>query len=358
MNTKRLHVNNNGSFAYDIVIEDSFAGLARELSLCNVSKRRVCIVTESKVSTYYLEEIKEILRPICKEVTEFIFPEGEEHKNLSTIHDIYEHLIHHEFDRKDLLLALGGGVTGDMTGFAAATYLRGIDFVQVPTSLLAQVDSSIGGKTGVDFENYKNMVGAFYMPKLVYINTHTVHTLSQRQFVSGMGEVIKHGLIRDKNYYLWMKDHRDAINIRDDQVMSELIEWSCRIKKEVVEEDPKEEGIRALLNFGHTFGHSIEKLMDFKLTHGECVGIGAILASAMSCRRGLISQQEYEDIVSVFASFHFPPLPEELDTKKIVEETRHDKKMEHGSIKFILLQQVGQAQIYKDVSPEEMLTVF
>lgn len=358
METKRLEVKNDGRFAYDIVIQSSLGGLAEELEKLNVSNRRICIVTETNVAGLYLEEVKKCIAPLCRELTEFIFPEGEEHKNLSTIHQIYEHLIHHEFDRKDLLVALGGGVTGDMTGFAAATYLRGIDFVQVPTSLLSQVDSSIGGKTGVDFECYKNMVGAFYMPKLVYINTHTIQTLSQRQFVSGMGEVIKHGLIRDKNYYEWMKEHREAINERDDEVMAELIAWSCRIKKEVVEEDPKEHGIRAFLNFGHTFGHSIEKIMNFSLTHGECVGIGAVLAASMSCKRGYISQEELEDIKEVFQSFHFPALPEEADPALVVKETRHDKKMEHGSIKFILLKEVGQAEIYKDVTEEEMLSAF
>ena len=257
-----------------------------------------------------------------------------------------------------MLIALGGGVGGDLTGFAAATYLRGVDFVQVPTSLLSQVDSSIGGKTGVDFQSYKNMVGAFYMPKLVYINIRTLETLSEREFHSGLGEVIKHGLIRDKDYYAWIKENREAIARREPEVLAQMVEGSCKIKRAVVEEDPREQGIRALLNFGHTFGHSIEKLMDFSLTHGECVGIGCVLAAAMSRKRGYISEKEYEDIAEMFGYFDFPAVPEQLKPEEIIRETRHDKKMEHGTIKFILLRAVGEADIFKDVSEAEMRDVF
>lgn len=355
MEYSRLAVKNEGTFAYDIVINDSFLALAEEMKKLNMDQRKVCIVTETNVAQIYLDEILHILEPVCKQVYSYVFPAGEENKNLETVNGVYKYLIDHEFDRKDMLVALGGGVTGDLTGFTAATYLRGIDFVQVPTSLLSQVDSSIGGKTGVDYEAYKNMVGAFYMPKLVYINTSTVKTLDERQFTSGMGEIIKHGLIQNADYYQWMKEHRDAILSRDDEVMARLIEGSCKIKRAVVEEDPKEHGIRAFLNFGHTFGHSIEKLMDFRLTHGECVGIGAVIAAAMSWHRGYISQEEYKDIADAFAYFRFPALPEELDLAMVVKETRHDKKMEHGKIKFILLSCVGQAEIFRDVTEEEML---
>lgn len=236
--------------------------------------------------------------------------------------------------------------------------MRGIDFLQIPTTLLAQVDSSIGGKTGVDFQSYKNMVGAFYMPKLVYINIRTLETLSEREFHSGLGEVIKHGLIRDKDYYAWIKENRETIARREPEVLAQMVEGSCKIKRAVVEEDPREQGIRALLNFGHTFGHSIEKLMDFSLTHGECVGIGCVLAAAMSRKRGYISEKEYEDIAEMFGYFDFPAVPEQLKPEEIIRETRHDKKMEHGTIKFILLRAVGEADIFKDVSEAEMRDVF
>ena len=357
MKTKRLEVRAEGKKVYDIVIESSFSKLVEELSSFGIKERKLCIVTEDHVASYYLEEVKNILEGQCAKLEVYIFQEGEASKNLSTVDSLYQFLITHEFDRKDMLLALGGGVTGDLTGFAAATYLRGIDFVQIPTSLLAQVDSSIGGKTGVDYHAYKNMVGAFYMPKLVYINVSTVKTLSERQYHSGLGEVIKHGLIRDKAYFEWIRDNKEAIAEREDAALAYIIEGSCQIKRAVVEEDPKEHGVRATLNFGHTLGHSIEKLMNFSLTHGECVAIGSLLAADISCKRGYISEAENRDIKEVYKYFDFPVLPEELNAQDIVKETRHDKKMEHGKIKFILLAKVGEAKIYQDVTSEEMLEI-
>ena len=357
MKTKRLEVRAEGKKVYDIVIESSFSKLVEELSSFGIKERKLCIVTEDHVASYYLEEVKNILEGQCAKLEVYIFQEGEASKNLSTVDSLYQFLITHEFDRKDMLLALGGGVTGDLTGFAAATYLRGIDFVQIPTSLLAQVDSSIGGKTGVDYHAYKNMVGAFYMPKLVYINVSTVKTLSERQYHSGLGEVIKHGLIRDKAYFEWIRDNKEAIAEREDAALAYIIEGSCQIKRAVVEEDPKEHGVRATLNFGHTLGHSIEKLMNFSLTHGECVAIGSLLAADISCKRGYISEAENRDIKEVYKYFDFPVLPEELNAQDIVKETRHDKKMEHGRIKFILLAKVGEAKIYQDVTAEEMLEI-
>ena len=357
METKRLEVTAEGKKVYDIVIENNFNQLVKELSVFGIKERKLCIVTERQVASYYLEEVCSLLEKECAKLEVYIFQEGEESKYLSTVDSLYHFLITHEFDRKDMLLALGGGVTGDLTGFAAATYLRGIDFVQIPTSLLAQVDSSIGGKTGVDYHAYKNMVGAFYMPKLVYINVNTVKTLSERQYHSGLGEVIKHGLIRDKAYFEWMKDNKEAVAKREDEALAYMIEGSCEIKRAVVEEDPKEHGVRALLNFGHTLGHSIEKLMNFSLAHGECVAVGSLLAADISCQRGYISEEENKEIKELYAYFDFPVLPEELKAEDIVKETRHDKKMEHGKIKFILLDKVGEATIYQDVTPEEMLTV-
>ena len=354
---KRLEVTAEGKKVYDIVIGDSFSNLVKELSVFGIKERKLCIVTERQLASYYLEEVKRILEGACAKLEVYIFQEGEASKNLSTVDHLYHFLITHEFDRKDMLLALGGGVTGDLTGFAAATYLRGIDFVQIPTSLLAQVDSSIGGKTGVDYQAYKNMVGAFYMPKLVYINVNTVKTLSERQYHSGLGEVIKHGLIRDKEYFDWIEQNKQAIADREDAAVAHMIEGSCLIKRAVVEEDPKEHGVRALLNFGHTLGHSIEKLMNFSLTHGECVAIGSLLAADISCKRGYISEKENEEIKEVYRYFDFPALPEELHAEDIVKETRHDKKMEHGKIKFILLDKVGEAAIHQDVTPEEMIGV-
>ena len=352
-----LQVKRNDEFYYPIVFRKNFEDLSNQLKTLKLQERKCCIVTDSNVAPIYLETVKKELEKVSDTIISIILPAGEENKTLAQIQNIYENLIKAHFDRKDLLFALGGGVVGDMTGFAAATYLRGIDFIQIPTTLLAQVDSSIGGKTGVDYHAYKNMVGAFYMPKLVYINVNTVKTLSERQYHSGLGEVIKHGLIRDKAYFEWMKDNKEAVAKREDEALAYMIEGSCEIKRAVVEEDPKEHGVRALLNFGHTLGHSIEKLMNFSLAHGECVAVGSLLAADISCQRGYISEEENKEIKELYAYFDFPALPEELKAEDIVKETRHDKKMEHGKIKFILLDKVGEAAIYQDVTPEEMLTV-
>ena len=252
--TDRLTICRNGDPIYDICMKTSFDGLKKETEAFDLRDHKICIVTDSNVAALYLEEVKAVLSQCCSKISVFIFPAGEENKNLNTVKELYEHLIREHFDRKDMLAALGGGVTGDLCGFAAATYLRGIDFIQIPTTLLSQVDSSIGGKTGVDFDAYKNMVGAFHMPRLVYTNLEALLTLPKEQFSSGMGEVIKHGLIRDKAYYQWLKDNHDAIMARDLSVCREMVFWSNEIKKAVVEKDPTEQGERAYLNFGHTLG--------------------------------------------------------------------------------------------------------
>ena len=203
-----MDVTKDGVLAYRIYFERSFEQLPKRLLELGADRRKICIVSDSCVASWYLREVQDAVGSVCADVVSYTFPAGEDHKNLDTVKDVYRFLIEKKFDRKDLLLALGGGVTGDLTGFAAATYLRGIDFVQVPTTLLAQVDSSIGGKTGVDFDCYKNMVGAFHQPKMVYINIETLKTLSQEQFFCGMGEVLKHGLIKDQAYYEWTIRHR------------------------------------------------------------------------------------------------------------------------------------------------------
>ena len=356
--SKSLMINNQAHEPiYEIVFETAFEKLAEKVKQIGLEGRKVCIVMDSNTSHLYGEKVRKVLEPVSAKVISFQFPAGELHKTLDVVRDIYKELIESHFDRKDYLAALGGGVVGDITGFAAATYLRGISFIQIPTTLLSQSDSSVGGKTGVDFDGYKNMVGAFYMPKLVYINVNTVKTLSKRQYHSGLGEVIKHGLIRDKAYFEWMKANKEAVAKREDEALAYMIEGSCEIKRAVVEEDPKEHGVRALLNFGHTLGHSIEKLMNFSLAHGECVAVGSLLAADISCQRGYISEEENKEIKELYAYFDFPALPEELQAEDIVKETRHDKKMEHGKIKFILLDKVGEAAIYQDVTPEEMLMV-
>lgn len=351
----RLTVTNDNKPIYDIVFRDSFGPLGKELETFSSVNRRICIVTETTVGALYLNEVMEIVAPVAKSVTSFVFEAGEVNKNLDTVNRLYEHLIQHKFDRKDMLIALGGGVTGDLTGFAAATYLRGIDFIQVPTSLLSQVDSSIGGKTGVDFKSYKNMVGAFHMPKLVYMNIGVLKTLPEREFNCGLGEIIKHGLIKDREYLAFIESEKEKIKAKQEDVLREMIYRSCLIKKGVVERDPKEMGERATLNFGHTLGHAIEKKMDFSLLHGECVALGSIAAMYISWKMGQITKEEYERYKALIEWFDYPKLPAKLDPEDIVAITKLDKKMEQGQVKFIILKEIGEAAIVKTVTDERMI---
>ena len=357
MKTITVHDNKNHPI-YDIVFSKDYSSLKETLISRNLifEGRRVCIVSESNVAPLYLNDVSEIFSGCGAQVTSYIFEAGEKHKNLQTVQKLYEHLILSKFDRKDLLVALGGGVTGDLTGFGAATYLRGIDFIQLPTSLLSQVDSSTGGKTGVDFNAYKNMVGAFHQPKLVYINLGALKTLKEREYLSGMGEIIKHGLIKDSSYYEWLKSNADKILDRDLDTLETMVFESCQIKRRVVENDPEEKGERALLNFGHTLGHAIEKLSDFKMLHGECVSAGACAAAYISFRRGLIQKSDYEDICNTFRQFKLPTVLHEKNifADNIVNATKLDKKMENGQIKFILLSPSGHAVIDKTVSDKEL----
>lgn len=355
---KNITVHYDQKPIYDIVISESFDSLLDELNKLNIKDKRVCIISEDNVAMHYLPIISNILEGNCAQLETFVFPEGEKSKNLDTVNQIYKKLIESKFDRSDLLIALGGGVVGDTTGYVAATYLRGIDFVQIPTSLLAQVDSSIGGKTGVDFDAYKNMVGAFHQPKLVYINVTTLLTLSDRQFNSGLGEIIKHGLIKDASYFEWIMDNKAGIMIRSNETLLEMIEKSCNIKRIVVENDPKEKGERALLNFGHTLGHAIEKLMNFELLHGECVAIGCILSSHLSQKKGYLNNNDIQQIEELFHFFNFPAFPRQLDIDRIIDVTKSDKKMEAGTIKFILLKKIGEAFITKDVTDEDLKSIF
>ncbi len=340
--------------AYPIVLSGSFEELPGALKPLGLEKRKVCIVTDSRVAGLCLRRVQELFEKEAEKTAVFVFPEGERQKNLDTVRDLYEFLIKEGFDRNDFLAALGGGVTGDLTGFAAATYLRGISFIQIPTTLLSQVDSSIGGKTGVDLDSYKNMVGAFYMPKLVYMNLSVLKTLSEEQFASGMGEVIKHGCIRDAAYYEWIRKNREEIRSREVPALLPLVKGSCLVKKAVVEEDPTEKGVRAILNFGHTLGHAIEKEMNFILSHGACVAAGSVAAARISCSRGLISEEELSRLEELFDFFGLPTRLRGLPVSRILDAVRHDKKMDSGVIRFILLKEMGSAFIDKTVTAKEM----
>ena len=354
LNENRLIVHLDNEPIYDIILTESFDGLASELAALGSENKKLCIVTDSNVAPIYLEEIKNQISDYCRQVTTYVIPAGEENKNLDTVRGVYEHLIQNKFDRKDYLIALGGGVVGDLCGFTAATYLRGIGFIQIPTTLLSQVDSSIGGKTGVDFDSYKNMVGAFHMPKLVYTNVSVLRTLPFEQFSNGMGEVIKHGLIRDQEYYEWILANKEAILARDPEICRELVYGSNLIKREVVEIDPTEQNERATLNFGHTLGHAVEKLKDLSILHGHCVALGALAALKICKDRGFVSGEQVELYREAMEYFKMPMKVSGIEKKDVVAATKNDKKMEAGVIKFILLDQIGHAYIDKSVSEEEM----
>lgn len=353
--SNRLNILFEKKPCYDIIFSTSFGDLLSELDTLEIENRKVCIITDSHVASIYGDEIMNILKGNCRKNVLFSFPAGEESKNLATVKDIYTFLIKESFDRKDLLIALGGGVVGDITGFTAATYLRGVDFVQIPTSLIAQSDSSIGGKTGVDFDGYKNMVGAFYMPKLVYMNVNVLKSLDDRQFFNGFAEVMKHGLIKDAIFYEWLLDHMYEICDRDTDTLLEMVQKSCLIKKLVVEKDPTEKGERALLNFGHTIGHAIEKYKNFSLSHGECVALGAVAASFISWKHGWLSMEEYYEIRDMFVPFNLPISVEDIEPQEILRLTKSDKKMEGDSIKFVLLKKVGKAVIDRTVTDDDIL---
>ena len=352
---QRLPVLYNKKPCYDIVFQQSFDGLWEELAELGAADKRLCIVTDSTVDGLYAAQILKFLEGKCRKAVKYVFPAGEEHKNLDTVRDVYRFLIEEGFDRKDMLLALGGGVCGDLTGFVAATYLRGIDFVQIPTTLLAQADSSIGGKTGVDFDSYKNMVGAFKMPRLVYMNLSVLKTLEERQFYSGFAEVMKSALIKDAPFYEWLIENMYEICERDLNTLEEMVIRTCSIKKMVVEKDPTEQGDRALLNLGHTIGHAIEKYKNFELYHGECVALGTVAAAYISWKKEMLSMEEFYEIRDMFVPFYLPISVDDIDPQEILKLTKSDKKMEAGTIKFILLKKIGKAVIDRTVTDEEIL---
>ena len=352
--SERLEVSVKNGNNYDIVYDRGFDTLKDELERLELTGKKACIVTDSIVEPLYAEHVKKVLEEAGNTVSVFVFKSGEENKNLDTIQDMYESFIQNKLERKDFLVALGGGVTGDMTGFAAATYLRGIDFIQVPTTLLSMVDSSVGGKTGVDFRQYKNMVGAFNMPRLVYMNLDVLSTLDERQFYSGFAEAMKSALIKDARFYEWQLENMYEICDREPDILKELVYRSCEIKRFIVEKDPTEKGDRALLNLGHTIGHAIEKYKNFTMLHGECVALGCVAAAFISWKREMLSMEEYYEIRDMFVPFNLPISIEDVDVEEVLAYTKSDKKMENNQIKFILLKKIGKAVMDHTVTDDEI----
>lgn len=334
---------------YNIYIEEDFYNFKKFLKKDNINYNNLVIITDDNVCKYYLDTIKSIF--IEEKVYSYIIKSGEQSKNLNEIYNIYQFLLNNNIDRKSFIIALGGGVVGDIAGFVAATYMRGIKFIQIPTSLLSQVDSSIGGKTGVDFLNKKNIIGSFYNPSLVYINITTLKTLPKEHFENGMAEVIKHGYILDKEYLDFILYKKEKIKNLDKDTLLQMIYKSCKIKANIVCIDEKEKGIRELLNFGHTFGHSIETESNFNMLHGESVAMGIIASMYISYIYGYITKehiQQAKDILSYFNIYN----KQNFNIDNIYKNMLYDKKNDNKKIKIIMLRNIGKAFSTDEISEE------
>lgn len=346
---KTLHVE-LGTRRYPIHIGRNLLGEPRWL-IPHIHGQQVLVVSNDTVAPLYLDQTLAALGNFqCETV---ILPDGEQYKTLDTTQQIFDALLQHRFDRQCTLIALGGGVVGDITGFAAACYQRGVNFIQIPTTLLAQVDSSVGGKTGVNHPLGKNMIGAFHQPQCVLIDTDTLGTLDDRQLSAGLAEIIKYGLIHDARFFAWQEQQMEALLARDPETLASAIERACRNKAEVVAADEREVGQRALLNLGHTFGHAIETGMGYGAwLHGEAVATGMLMAADLSQRQGQLSPGQVERIRHLLLAAHLPVQPPpELDSDRFLKLMAVDKKVQAGKIRLILLTDIGASQISDDYDP-------
>jgi 3-dehydroquinate synthase len=317
----------------------------------------VAIVTNDVVAPLYLSQVKTAVTALGKRIVEIILPDGEAHKSAASLDTIYTAMLAEKCDRKTTIIALGGGVIGDIAGYVAATYQRGIPFIQIPTTLLSQVDSSVGGKTAINHPLGKNMIGAFHQPVAVISDTATLKTLPPREFASGMAEIIKHALIFDVEHLAELERDVDLLNARDDAALARVIAHSCRIKADVVKRDERETlGIRALLNLGHTFGHAIETEMGYGAwLHGEAVAAGCVLAAQLSHELGHINAADVGRVERVFAAFDLPTKPPKSDTKALLNHMQRDKKNEGGTVLLVLLKTLGAAYLERSVSEATLL---
>lgn len=338
--------------SYDIEIDKNLLATKRFVDKFPYTQRLV--LTNNTIYALHSDRILSLVDGDRDHVV--IIEDGEQYKNLSSFAEVHTRLLELEFNRKSLLIAFGGGVIGDLAGFVASTYQRGIDFVQIPTTLLAQVDSSVGGKTAVNHPLGKNMIGTFYQPKRVLIDLSLLETLPQREYISGLAEVLKYGFIQDAPFLEWMRLNYEAILAKDPEVISEMIYHSCACKKSIVDQDERESGIRATLNLGHTFGHAVEKLMKYQgILHGEAVAIGINMAGYLSCRMGYISKKDQLYITFLLNLFGLPCIaPEAFSIPAFLNAMRLDKKNVTQKIRFVLLETIGKAIITDEV-PEEFI---
>ncbi len=335
------HTINLKERSYPIFITAGFEEFGKSLLSLRTGKKAI-IITDENVDKHYSDICINELENNGFEVYKYVIKAGEENKTLETVNGIYHKLIEYKFDRTSLLIALGGGVVGDISGFAAATYMRGIHYVQVPTTLLSQADSSVGGKTGVDFQGHKNIIGAFYQPKLVFINVGTIKTLPKREISAGLAEVVKHGLISDAEYCEYINYNAQKIFKFDENVLQYLAKQNCSIKGRVVEEDEKEDGLRAILNFGHTIGHAIETVENFKLLHGECVAIGIVGAYRLAMYLDVVTEAMVEEVKAILLKLELPVSLPGLDVDKVYNQIFYDKKVKDNKLNFILPRKIGE----------------
>jgi 3-dehydroquinate synthase len=347
-----------GARSYPILIGPGLMEQAWHSSRGESLLGRVCIVTNEVVAPLYLDRLRMALSKVSLDMTALILPDGEAFKSAATLDRIYDHLLAERCDRTTTIIALGGGVIGDLAGFAAATYQRGVPFIQVPTTLLSQVDSSVGGKTGINHPRGKNMIGAFWQPRLVVADTDTLNTLPDRELSAGLAEVIKYGLIRDLPFLEWLEANMDKLLARDAQALSFAIARSCTNKAEVVAADELEtakEGGRALLNLGHTFGHAIETGMGYGTwLHGEAIAAGTMMAAELSCRLGWLVDADLERIRMIFQRAGLPVRGPALSTETYLDLMGHDKKVIAGRLRLVLLKRLGEAITYAEAPQSEI----
>ncbi|WP_418316776.1 3-dehydroquinate synthase [Piscinibacter sakaiensis] len=331
---------------YDILIGGGLLGSTASFDAVPRS-RTALIVSNTTVAPLYAQQLATTLGKIHGEVLQLVLPDGEAHKNWETLNLIFDRLLAQACDRKTVLYALGGGVIGDMTGFAAACYMRGVPYVQVPTTLLAQVDSSVGGKTAINHPAGKNMIGAFYQPRLVVADLDTLASLPERELAAGLAEVIKYGPIADDAFLDWIEEHLDALLRRDRPALAHAVRRSCEIKAWVVGQDERESGLRAILNFGHTFGHAIEAALGYgQWLHGEAVGCGMVMAADLSHRLGMIDRAYMERIANLVERAGLPTKAPALGASTYIELMRVDKKADAGKLQFVLIEAPGRAGVH------------
>ena len=308
--------------------------------------QKTFIVTNPTIAAHYLTPLQQMLSEHQIEHTAILLSDGEQYKNHDSLNQIYDALLTHHADRKSTIIALGGGVIGDTTGFAAATYQRGIAFVQVPTTLLSQVDSSVGGKTAINHTLGKNMIGAFYQPKAVIADLNTLNTLPERELSAGMAEVIKYALLGDATFLQWLEQHMAALMAKDATLLAQAVYHCCQMKANIVAQDEKEQGVRALLNLGHTFGHAIETEMGYGTwLHGEAVSAGMVLAAKLSQQLGCLNAEDVQRVEHLLTQAHLPIAPPKFAYPKWLAHMSHDKKVQNGQMRFVTLTKLGKAVI-------------